>query len=228
MLWRSALRADSTAMLGPRSRRRTHCVRCALSVRTTAPSQSTKRASRADPGPALLVATEIAPTGHRPPRGPSCAFSRKKHQRVRKGAFGQIAARLWGAEKHRARGPARSANRQLTRRSCLSAVSAANEASSATGPRARASQGSRRKAPTAPVKRCGLPGRAFAAPTCARKANVQGRQGAECRRPLKEAVRIHAQRGFSKNTYWLKSLTSKYTRFSPLSTMPFRFSSSTP
>jgi hypothetical protein len=36
------------------------------------------------------------------------------------------------------------------------------------------------------------------------------------------------QRGFSKNTYVLKSLTSKYTFFSVGSTAKFRFSSSTP
>ena len=63
MLWRSALRADSTAMLAPRSRRRTHCVRCAHSVRTTAPSQSTKRASRADPGPGFSSPQKSPPPG---------------------------------------------------------------------------------------------------------------------------------------------------------------------
>ena len=81
MLWRSALRADSTAMLDPRSRRRTHCVRFVLSVQTTATSQSTKRAARADPRPALLVATEIAPTGHRPPRSSAVVFQRHEHHR---------------------------------------------------------------------------------------------------------------------------------------------------
>ncbi len=135
------------------------------------------------------------------PRGPSCASSRKKHQRVRKGAFGQIAARLWGAEKHRARGPARSANRQLTRRSCLSVVSAANEASSATGPRDRASQGSRRAAPTAPVKRCGLPGRAFAAPTCTRKA--------ERSRSATGRRRSFAPRWYSLRRGWCIALWSR-------------------
>ena len=51
----------------------------------------------------------------------------------RKGACGWAAARIGGAEKRRARGRARSALRRLTRRRCLSAVSAANAASSAPG-----------------------------------------------------------------------------------------------
>jgi len=179
-LWRSPLRADSTAMLALGSRRRTHCVRCALCVRTTAPSQSTKRAARADPRPVLLVAPEIAPTGHCLPRC-TAGVSPGEHRRVRKGAFGQVAQRLWSAEKHRARGLARSAKRQLTRRGCSNAANEVSEVSSATGPRDRASQGSRRAAPTAPVKRSGLPGRAFAVPTVARTADVQGQQWAECR-----------------------------------------------
>ena len=50
---------------------------------------------------------------------------------------------------------ARSAPQLLTRRICLSAVSEANVASYAAGPRDRAPQGSRRFAPTASAKRCG-------------------------------------------------------------------------
>jgi hypothetical protein len=86
------------------------------------------------------------------------------HQPSLQGACGQPAARLGGAEKRRARGRARSAHRLLTRRSCLNAVSAANEVSSATGPRDRASQGSRCAAATAFAERRGLLARAFAAP----------------------------------------------------------------
>ena len=41
------------------------------------------------------------------------------------------------------------------------------------GPQGRASQGSRRAAPAASVKRCGLPGRAFAAPISAHKSGRQ-------------------------------------------------------
>jgi hypothetical protein len=67
MLWRSALRADSTALLGPGSRRKTPFVRFAHCGQTVSASQFTKRAARADPGPALLVAPEIAPAGYRLP-----------------------------------------------------------------------------------------------------------------------------------------------------------------
>jgi hypothetical protein len=126
MLWRSALRADCTAMLGPRSRRRTRCVSCAHCAQTTAASQMTMRAARADRGPALLVATEIAPTGYRLPRVPPACFSTRKNivpckgapaaspaglffdeesHRLGKGAGGWTAARLCAAEKRRACGP---------------------------------------------------------------------------------------------------------------------------
>jgi len=56
---------------------------------------------------------------------------------------------------------ARSAHQQLTRRSCLSAVSEANEASSATGPRDRAPQGTIAKRGPA-AKRSRLPALSFA------------------------------------------------------------------
>ena len=48
-LGRSALRADSAAVLGLGSRRETRCVHCVHYAQTVATSQSTKRASRADP-----------------------------------------------------------------------------------------------------------------------------------------------------------------------------------
>ena len=56
---------------------------------------------------------------------------------------------------------ARSALRELTRRSCLNAVSAAHAVSSATGPRDRASQGTLAQRGQA-AKRRRLPARAFA------------------------------------------------------------------
>jgi hypothetical protein len=68
MVARSAHSADCTAVLGQGSRRITrftHFVRCAQTVAT---SQRTKRAARADPCPAILVAPQIAPGGHRPSR----------------------------------------------------------------------------------------------------------------------------------------------------------------
>ena len=162
MLWRSAC-ADCTAVLGPRPRRRTRYVRCAHCTRTAAASQLLMHAARADLGPALLVATEIAPSGYRLPRR-SGVCSPPNSQRPSKGAGGQPGARLWSAEKHRTRGRARSAHQQPTRRGCQSAVNEVNTASSAPGPRDRASQGSRSAAQTAPAKRVSLPARAFAAP----------------------------------------------------------------
>jgi spore maturation protein SpmA len=94
MLWRSALRADSTAMLALGSRRETHCVRCAHSVQTVATSVFLMRAARADPRPALLVATEIAATGCRLPRGNIRGVRDENHRWIRKGELGQAAARL--------------------------------------------------------------------------------------------------------------------------------------
>ena len=67
MLWRSALRTDCTAVLGPRSCRRIHCAHFVRCVQTTAASQMLTRAARADLEPALLVATEFAPAGWRLP-----------------------------------------------------------------------------------------------------------------------------------------------------------------
>jgi predicted flap endonuclease-1-like 5' DNA nuclease len=55
---------------------------------------TTKRAARADPGPALLVAPEIAPTGQRLPRGTTEAVRNDDLRRIRKGVPGQAAARL--------------------------------------------------------------------------------------------------------------------------------------
>ena len=111
-------------MLGPVSRRPTRYVRCAHCTQTRAPSQMTKRAARADPGPALLAATHSARAEHRLPRIPPIARSDEPPPRPRKGAPGQAAQRLGGAEKRRARGRARSALRHLTRRRCLNAANA--------------------------------------------------------------------------------------------------------
>ena len=194
-LWRSTLRTDCTPVLGSRSCCRTHCAHFVRCVQIAAASQFTKRALRADleprlagragpGGPAvrqaqtvlrtvcvrahLLVATDSAPAGYPLPRSHRCGFSWGKQRRCSKGAFGQVAARLWSAEKRRARGLARSASCQLTRRRCLNGANEESAVSSATGPRDRASQGSRCAAPTAPAKRCSLPERAFAAQTVAR------------------------------------------------------------
>ena len=134
LLWRSALQADSAAMLAPGSRRETrfaHCVRCA---RTIAASQMHEaRCARADPGAALLAAPQVAPTGHRPPRSTLVVFVANTTVVQAKPRAGVRRRDICGAEKRRARGRARSAHRLLTRRDCSSAATAGSEASFATG-----------------------------------------------------------------------------------------------
>jgi hypothetical protein len=124
--------------------------RCARRPQTSAPHRHTNRRHRAPPAASQRSGVRD-----------------EDNNRFSKGAFGQAGARLWSAEKRRARGRARSAHRHLTRRVCLTGESAANAGSSATWPRDRASEGSRSEAKTAPAKRGSLPGRALAAPTCA-------------------------------------------------------------
>src|SRR5664280_1862220 len=148
-----------------RPRRRTRCVRCALSAQTPATSQSWMRAARADRSPALLAATDSAPDGHRLPRATAGLVAAKKTGAGAKARSGRSRSASGAPRSAGLAARARSALPPLTRRRCLSVESAANAASSATGPRDRASQGSRRAAPTAPAKRSGLPGRDFAART---------------------------------------------------------------
>ena len=108
--------------------------------------------------PRALAVQQRRTPNHR--RFSSRAFAVQQQRRMRAGR---------GAPRRRreAQGswPARAARIvRLTRRGCPSAVSNANAASSATGPRDRASQGSRRAAPAASAKRCGLPACAFVTP----------------------------------------------------------------
>ena len=73
-----------------------------IEPRTGAASQSTKRAARADPSPVRLAAPQIAPAGYRLPRKPPVlVFRSEDHHCSRKGAPGQVAARLRGAEERR-------------------------------------------------------------------------------------------------------------------------------
>jgi len=125
--------------------------RCARRPQRCAPRRHRNRPRQAPPAAKSMV----------------CSFPQTQDPADRQGSPGQAAARVGGAEKRRARGLARSASCQLTRRVCSSAVSEANVASYATGPRERASQGSRSAAETASVVRRGLPGRTLAASTIA-------------------------------------------------------------
>ena len=73
MLWRSALRADCTALLGPGSRRRTRFVRFAHCAQTAAASQMTKRALRARrPRPCAARRHRNRPRRVPPAASPTC------------------------------------------------------------------------------------------------------------------------------------------------------------
>jgi hypothetical protein len=133
----SVLRTDSPAMLGLVARRRTHCVRCAHCVQTVATSRLLKRAARAATSPALLGTSEA------PSDLPARAFAATAEAfptqatglglRGRRCPVRAISVATSSAGPGSARAP--RALPCLTRRHCLSAVSAANAASSATRPR---------------------------------------------------------------------------------------------
>ncbi len=133
---RSALRTDCPAMLVALARGRTRYVRYAHCTQTAATSQSTMRAARAARTAALLGAS------HAHCRQPQHAFAqpavvsrRKTTARWLRGGrhpAGAISVAVRSAGSRSARV---SALRHLTRRVCLSRVSEANAASSATRPR---------------------------------------------------------------------------------------------
>ena len=115
----------------------------------------------------------IEPASRRAPQGASNAESQARclrfgflHREVSvdcKDAGGRRAQRICGAEEHRACGRARSALRKQTRRSCPSAESEANAASSATGRKPEHRRGvGPRSGPTAAAKRSPPPARVFA------------------------------------------------------------------
>jgi hypothetical protein len=135
-LRRSALRADCPAMLCLVARRRT---RCAHYAQTTATSQTTKLVARDAGAPRCGLSG-----GRYPPGAISGATTTKLRRRV------ISAKRLLAGANSAAPGSARaSALRCLTRRSCLNAVSAANEVSSAARPRCeqRSAVGAQRRPP---------------------------------------------------------------------------------
>ena len=123
-------------------------------LKQAAASQLTKRAARAALQSALLGAPDSAPTGHRLPlnhlgRRSQSSHSSSLQRAVWLGRGVRVERR--GTE---GSGPARAARFVNTfGAGCLSAVSAANAASSAPGPWARVPQGSRCAAPTASVAR---------------------------------------------------------------------------
>ena len=121
-------------------RRQTRSIRCAHCAQTAATSQSTMRASRAATSPALLGAPEARRNLPARASVQTSALGLATHADVGgfRGGRGPAGA-IWVATSSAGPGSARaSAHRQLTRRRCLSAMSAANAASSAT--RARTEQ----------------------------------------------------------------------------------------
>ena len=117
-------------------RRRTHCVRCAHFVQTTATSQKTMRAARAATSPALLGASEARRSlpGRafaEPARvfGPHATAGGLRGRRCPLGAI-SVATRSAAPGSARA-----SALRDLTCRSCLNAATAGRVVSSAARPR---------------------------------------------------------------------------------------------
>ena len=107
-------------------------------------SQFTKRAARAAPKPALLVAPEIAPAGHRPPRAePALVFpgnTRNGSAKVRSGRW-QRASSALSSTGLSAR--ARSAHQRLTCRRMSERSEQSERSEFGDGPKERAAEGSR-------------------------------------------------------------------------------------
>ena len=165
-----AERVDCPAVLAHGSGRGTRCVRCALYAQTAAARMTTKRAARADPWAAFLGAPEIAPAGHRLPRGWVFGVRwsgprQPEHQEPGcKGVWGPLAARLLGRRGAQGLRP-RAQRDSSTFSSRLSERRERSERSEfRDGAQDRAPQGSRRvQRTTAPVKRRQRPPHAFAA-----------------------------------------------------------------
>ena len=171
----SALRADCAAMLAPGSRLITRCARFALCARTDAASRFTKRAGARRPRSCASRHLSTHPSRAPPAALPlAVVFESNTASGAGKGAGGQAAARMGGAEHRRARGRARiRALRQLTRRVCSSAESAANVASYATGREAEKHRavGAQRRPPRISAAACPH------APLLARKQGREPRRG---------------------------------------------------
>jgi hypothetical protein len=148
--------------------RPTHFAHSVRYVQTTAASQLTKRAARADLEPALLVTPQIAPAGCRLPRGQRLALFVTKRDVSAKACPGRLRSACEAPSSTGLVARARSALRQLTCRRLFEHSERSERRELGDGPRDRAAQGSLSEAKTAEPKRSSLPGRAFAAPSCAR------------------------------------------------------------
>ena len=194
MRWRSALRTDFTARCSVRGGAAELATFAVLTV-LGQPRRVRQRSALRAPTPALACAgragpkarplarqkqsTGLFPSGlacSSPPKSPppgstcrevhGCCCSPKTRHGGCKGAPGQDAQRLVGAEHRRACGRARSAHPQLTCRRLFERSERSERSEFGDRPRDREAQGSRRRAhgpsPTAEVKRSSLPGRGFA------------------------------------------------------------------
>jgi hypothetical protein len=119
--------------------------------------------ARADPGPALLFAPEIAPAGYRLPRGTGGGGRREQPPPAAKGCPGGARRACEAPSSTGFMARARSAPRDPTWRICLSAANEVSAASYAPGhgPEQRRAVGA--PAETASVARRAPPGHPFAA-----------------------------------------------------------------
>jgi len=170
---RPAKCAGSPAMLGHVARRELTSLAALGSVQTCAPSPVHEARCARGHAPRASRRCRGAPPAARPGRCERQWDFRRTTLRVWveasrittgvcKDAAGRRAQRLWGGEERRPGGRARSANQALTHRGWSSAVSKANEASSAMRPPGRAPQRSPTTGRTATAKRSPPPGRGFA------------------------------------------------------------------
>ena len=160
------LRCDARVGVAPPNSLRSPAVRCA---RTTASSQFTKRAARADPDAALLAAPHSP--AHRPPLARGCWSAGGLHLMghflgvpsagmppLPRVGWGQVVAPVGLAEERRAVGPrAQRASSSDWPRLFERSEPQVSAASSAAGPADRAPQGSRPGGPTETVGRHRLP-----------------------------------------------------------------------
>ena len=152
----------------------------------SATSQITKRAARARPEPCAPRRPQLRAVAlpGRLAGNASVARWPARHRGSCNGAPGRDRRASEAPSSAGFGARARSALRELTRRACSTAVSAANGGSCATGPRTRAAQGTRSAAKTASAKRWALPGCPVAAPSPAKRKfdDRNGPQAVRCMR----------------------------------------------
>jgi len=175
---RSALCADSLALLARWSRRLTryaHCVSCA---QTGAASQLTMRAGARRP-PRCAAQRLSQPARPLPPvaQGPRwrSVLGAERHRCCHKAACGQPLRRVGAAEERRPCGRARQRASTTDSRRLFERSSRSERSELSRGPQGRAPQGSPRAARAGDVAPQRLPARGFAAPASTRAMSAPGR-----------------------------------------------------